>query len=172
MEFKQFHKFIQHKHTLAFNSYNQEQIKKFVQQRCDNYNGNQSQMLDSFLARDKRSIFLDRVLKTSVDGSQTLITNPKEIRKLVNTHFQTCPGGKHENKIILPAWQQQYDPLDTIDNNIYNGLMSNPSFEEWNTVVNNLPKGKAATIANIKRNVTILRFKNARHTMEIHLCLY
>ena len=67
-ELKNFNKFVQHQYTIEFAKYNNEQIKKFIQQRYDNYNGNQSQMLDFFLARDKRVIVLDRVLHTANDG--------------------------------------------------------------------------------------------------------
>src|SRR5436190_1042772 len=89
---KKFHRVLQHKHSLLYAQHNNEQICKFIQQCCEDYHGNQSHMIDSFLAREKRTIVIDRVLQT-VDNHQTLVTDPTEIKQLTNTHFQTCPGG-------------------------------------------------------------------------------
>ena len=149
---KKFHRVLQHKHSLLYAQHNNEQIRKFIQQRCEDYHGNQSHMIDSFLAREKRTIVIDRVLQT-VDNHQTLVTDPTEIKRLTNTHFQTCPGGIHEEKTIPDQWKQQYTPSDSIDGSIYTGLMNPPTESEWNEVIHNLPKHKAAGLSQISNEM-------------------
>jgi hypothetical protein len=101
-------------------------------------------MIDSFMDRQKRSIVIDRVLTTSDDGTQELITNPADIKSLTNDHFQNCPGGHHINKEIPLQWQEQYTPRSDIDASIYADLMTPPSEAEWYAVINKLPNDKAA----------------------------
>ena len=49
--------------------------------------------------RSKRTIIIDRVLQTQ-DDQQILVTDPTEIKRLTNEHFQTCAGGIHTPKTI------------------------------------------------------------------------
>ena len=149
---KKFHRVLQHKHSLLYAQHNNEQIRKFIQQRCEDYHGNQSHMIDSFLAREKRTIVIDKVLQT-VNNHQTLVTDPTEIKRITNTHFQTCPGGIHEEKTIPDQWKQQYTPSDSIDGSIYTGLMNPPTESEWNEVIHNLPKHKAAGPSQISNEM-------------------
>ena len=58
-------------------------------------------MIKSCLKRDNKKIVIDRLL-TTIDGVDHLITDPPEIQRLTNEHFQTCPGGIHEPKVIPP----------------------------------------------------------------------
>ena len=59
---KHFSSVIQTKYDSLSRAYSDKQIKKFVQQRCDDYYDNQKHMIDSLLERSKRTIVIDRVL--------------------------------------------------------------------------------------------------------------
>jgi Reverse transcriptase (RNA-dependent DNA polymerase) len=86
---------------------------------------------------------IDRILQTT-DGTQSLVTDPKEIKRLTNDHFQTCPGGIHVRKEIPSQWNDQYLPKQNIDASIYSTLMNPPTESEWFSVINKLPNDKAA----------------------------
>ncbi|RIA86229.1 Endonuclease/exonuclease/phosphatase, partial [Glomus cerebriforme] len=114
----------------------------FIKKRCDNYKDDPSSMIDSFLDRNKRTIIIDRVLQSN-NGTSTLITDPNEIKKLTNQHFQQCAGGTQIPKEIPLRWLDQYTPKAHIDENIYRHLMSPPSFQEWINTLNELSNDKA-----------------------------
>ena len=100
-------------------------------------------MIKSCLKRDNKKIVIDRLL-TTIDGVDHLITDPPEIRRLTNEHFQTCPGGIHELKVIPPQWTSQYQPQNHVKPGIYKYLMTPPSDEEWSNVIKQLPLDKAS----------------------------
>ena len=52
-----------------------EEIQKFIQKRADNFNGNQSLMIDSLLNRPCRKIVIDRVISNG-----DLLVEPQEIK--------------------------------------------------------------------------------------------
>jgi hypothetical protein len=121
-----------------------EQIKKFTNKRCENYKDDKGHMIDSCLERDKRKITIDRLLRKDVDGEEVLVTDPQEIKEATNEHFQKCPGGIHEPKIIPPQWSEQYQPMSHINTHIYKYLMTAPEKSEWDQVIKQLPLDKAA----------------------------
>ncbi|CAG8721420.1 12492_t:CDS:2, partial [Rhizophagus irregularis] len=61
----------------------------------------------------------------------TLVTDPIEIKKLTNNHFQLCPGAVNQDKPIPDQWKNQYNPLSHIDQDIYNNIMDLPFWDEW-----------------------------------------
>jgi len=69
-------------------------IKKFAEQRCENFSTNKASFITSTLDRSKRTIILDRILvdRPDPDTSSTtitsLLTDPKEIKTAVNEHFR------------------------------------------------------------------------------------
>ena len=142
-EIKTLSSLIQVKHESLSKSLQDKQIKKFIQQRCDDYYDNQKHMINSFLERNRRSIVIDRVLQ-SINDQKVLVTDPYEIKRLTNLHFQQCPGGVHTPKVIPDQWKLQYEPKSDIDANIYLHLMSPISIQEWNETLKFLPLGKAA----------------------------
>ena len=97
---KQLSRIIQAKYDTLTHALNDKQICKFVRQRCDDYHDNQKHMIDSFLDRSKRTIIIDRVLQIQNDH-QLLVTDPNEIKRLTNEHFQTCAGGVHTGPRLL-----------------------------------------------------------------------
>ena len=68
------------KYDRIHKTYQDKQIRQYVQDRCENYKDNPSKMIDSFMDRQKRSIIIDRVLSTSADGTPCLVTDPNEIK--------------------------------------------------------------------------------------------
>ena len=140
------------KARLLESKHTDEQIKLFTDKRCDDYTTNKGAMINSCLEKDNKKIVIDRLLKT-IDGVEHLITDPAEIRKLTNEHFQTCPGGIHELKIIPTQWIAQYSPQDHIDTNIYHHLMDPPSLEEWSQVIKQLPINKATGPSGISNEM-------------------
>ena len=140
---KQLSRIIQTKYDTLTHALNDKQIRNFVRQRCDDYHDNQKHMIDSFLDRSKRTIIIDRVLQTQ-DDHQLLVTDPNEIKRLTNEHFQTCAGGVHTPKIIPDQWKDQYKPRHDLLPSIYDNLMSSPSSQEWADVIQQLPLHKAS----------------------------
>ena len=53
----------------------------------------------------------------------SLINDPTSIKRLVNEHFQTCPGVVNRDKPIPDEWVNQYTPKDYFDEAIYDNLM-------------------------------------------------
>src|ERR1044072_3998900 len=142
-ELKDLHKILQKKYDLINKAHTDKEIKKFVQQRCEDYKSDQGHMIDSFLEKPHRKIVIDRLMHNE-NGIDTLVTDPSEIKKLTNKHFQTCAGGANEEKQIPDNWKHQYKPQSYIDEKIYDNLMSPPSYDEWTQVIHNLPHNKAA----------------------------
>ena len=125
------------------NNYEQEQMIKFVNERCDNYEKDQKSMINSLTNREIKYITIDKIYK-EIDGEDLLFTDEKSVKHLTNHHFQTIAGSVNQEKEIVGMWQDQYRPKKDIDGNIYNHLMDEPSWEEWIETIKNLPNGKAA----------------------------
>src|ERR1051325_8528817 len=140
-DLRSLHSTLLKKFDLLNKNHELSQIKRFVQQRCDDYKNDKGHMIDSLLERDHRKIIIDRLYKPD---QQLLITNPDEIKSLTNAHFQTCANSVNDEKVIPPRWQSQFAPQDSVDDNIYDSLMLPPTFDEWSDVVQHLPKQKAA----------------------------
>ena len=97
-------------------------LKQFLQQRCENYKHNQTQMIDSLLNRQRRRIVIDQVLIN--DGlSDRLLISSEDIKTATNLYFQTAAGTANTTRFIPPFWQPSYQPIDNIDPSIYNSLM-------------------------------------------------
>ncbi|RIA82885.1 hypothetical protein C1645_834677, partial [Glomus cerebriforme] len=122
-----------------------KRIKDFIKSRCDNYKDNQGLIV---LIKD--------------NNNNLLITDPTRIKEIVNDHFQKCPGSKNANKVILPAWSSFYQPIETIDPNIYQNLMSLPSDNEWSLILSALPKDKASGPSGISNEMLIHLGPNMR----------
>jgi hypothetical protein len=78
-----------------------------------------------------------------------LITDPKEIKKEVNLHFQTVAGSTNRPKDIFGRWHHQYEPLNHINENIYHSIMNDIIDEEWTRHIHTLPNGKASGPSSI-----------------------
>ncbi|EXX73820.1 exodeoxyribonuclease III [Rhizophagus irregularis DAOM 181602=DAOM 197198] len=132
--------------------YNEEQMKNFISKRCEDFIDNKKAMINSIAEREIRTIVLDRIVHESFAGT-TLVTDPVQIRKLTNNHFQLCPGAVNQNKPIPDQWKNQYNPLPHIDQDIYNNIMDPPSWDEWVQSVSELPNGKATGPSGISNEM-------------------
>ena len=99
-------------------------------------------MIDSIINRHRKVIHLDRCM----DGStcnKGLLTDPNDVINKTNRHFQRVTGTSHHSETIPYEWLKQYQPVDHIDPLIYANLMTLPSEEEQNDIINALPTNKA-----------------------------
>src|SRR6266511_2157315 len=114
-------------------------------------------MISSLLEKKKRIINLDRVMVTSNQGRNELLTDPDEVKTATINHFQNVAGSTHH--IIEPdnpeweKWSQEYDPIDEINDRIYDKLMDPPSKNEWSDILHNLPNNKASSISGISNEM-------------------
>src|SRR2546423_13657892 len=83
-------------------------------------------MINYILQRTQDKIIIDRI---EVDND--LITDPESIRSHTANHFQNIVGRPTSDGSIPEEWQQDYLPLESIDDSIYAGLNDPPSFIEW-----------------------------------------
>src|SRR2546430_1075740 len=89
-------------------------------------------MINSILERKRKRITLDRLLiVNSNDSSQTLITDPEDINKFANSHFQNVARGAQPRQTLSFRWANQYVLKENIDINWYNSIMDPPPIEEW-----------------------------------------
>ena len=130
------------KFDMTVKRYNDKQIKKFVQKRCEDYKSDQGNMINSLMSKSQRRIIIDRLIYKEND-QEILITDPNKIKELTNKHFQTCPGAINEEKEIPDPWKHQYEPQQHINDNIYKNLMDLPTLEEWVNIIKQLPNEKA-----------------------------
>src|SRR5215216_6514394 len=71
-----------------------------------------------------------------------LLTDPIDVINETQRHFQQVTGTVYHFKVVPDDWIPWYNPKDDINPLIYNDLMSAPTEEEWETVLNNLPLTK------------------------------
>ena len=102
-------KIISMKFDMTVKRYNDKQIKKFVQKRCEDYKSDQGNMINSLMSKSQRRIIIDRLIYKEND-QKILITDPNKIKELTNKHFQTCLGAINEEKEIPDPWKHQYEP--------------------------------------------------------------
>ena len=95
-------------------------------------------MISSILNRHTGKIVIDRL---EVDND--LITEPESVRFHTAKHFQTCVGAPATDGTIPDEWRNDYLPINTIDDSIYEHLMDLPSFSEWYDFIANAPANKA-----------------------------
>ena len=78
-----------------------------------------------------------------------LITDPASVRAQTVNHFQNIVGSPASDGSIPEEWQQDYQPLDSIDDSIYAGLNDPPSFIEWLDFVRSAPANKAPSPSGV-----------------------
>src|SRR5581483_10099240 len=130
-------------YKLLIDNYNKESIKKFVQERCENYETNKKKMINSIVDKEFKMVYIDRLISKDDNGNDILVTDPKEINKLTINHFQNIAGNKNSSKNIPNDWIDQYKPKDNINEHIYDQLCSIISETEVLEAINSLPNGKA-----------------------------
>ena len=101
-------------------------------------------MINSILQRTQDKIIIDRV---EVDND--LITDPASIRSHTVNHFQNIVGRSTSDGSIPKEWQQDYSPLESIDDSIYAGLNDPPSFTEWLDFIRSALANKAPSPSGV-----------------------
>src|SRR5271165_5074055 len=101
-------------------------MKHFIQQRCDDYKENQAHMIDSILNRKRRCINIDSILV-----NDELELDPQIIMKETNKHYQTVAGSEHSYVPIPTEWKDDFEPLTSINEGIYDELMAPITIQEW-----------------------------------------
>ncbi|CAB4442142.1 unnamed protein product [Rhizophagus irregularis] len=138
--------------NIKMQEYNEEQIKNFVQKRCEDFTDNKKAMINSIAECEIRTIVLDQIVHETPAGT-ILVTDPNEIKKLTNDHFQLCPGAVNQDKPIPNQWKNQYEPLSYIDQDIYKNIMDPSYWDEWIQSVSELPNGKATSSSGISNEM-------------------
>ena len=77
-----------------------------------------------------------------VDSSQILITNPDDINKFANSHFQNIAGGAQTRQTVPSRWANQYVSKENINTNWYNSVMDPPPMDKWQNITRQLPISK------------------------------
>ncbi|GES86111.1 hypothetical protein GLOIN_2v1844221 [Rhizophagus clarus] len=122
-----------------------QKIKEATITRESNLDGNQGKVIKSVMEHEVRSIVLDKVLDTDpTTNVDVLLTNPKDIKRKVNDHFQHAAQSVNEPKTIPHEWSDMFEPKHDIDASIYDELMTPSSLEELEAHIHKLPLGKAA----------------------------
>jgi hypothetical protein len=153
------------------NNFKRENIRKYVNRRCQDYRENQKRMINSILDKPYRRIVLDRILIENNDHSTVLLTDKEDINSATIKHFQTAAGAVNELKVILSEWQSEYTPQSAIDSSIYNSLLLEIDMEEFLVIISHLPNGKASGPTGIS-NEMIKKCDNSlllviKHLFEI-----
>ncbi|CAB4425390.1 unnamed protein product [Rhizophagus irregularis] len=89
---------------------------KILFENGEDFTDNKKAMINSIAEREICTIILDYIVHETPSGT-TLVTDPDEIKKLSNNHFQLCPA-------------------------IYNNIMDPPSWDEWIQSVSELSNKK------------------------------
>ncbi|GES94483.1 hypothetical protein GLOIN_2v1814043 [Rhizophagus clarus] len=122
-----------------------QKIKEATIIRESNLDGNQGKVIKSVMEHEVRSIVLDKVIDTDpTTNVDVLFTNPKDIKRKVNDHFQHAAQSVNEPKTIPHEWSDIFEPKHDIDASIYDELMAPSSLEELEAHIHKLPVGKAA----------------------------
>ncbi|GES88005.1 hypothetical protein GLOIN_2v1814043 [Rhizophagus clarus] len=122
-----------------------QKIKEATIIRESNLDGNQGKVIKSVMEHEVRSIVLDKVIDTDpTTNVDVLLTNPKDIKRKVNDHFQHAAQSVNEPKTIPHEWSDIFEPKHDIDASIYDELMAPSSLEELEAHIHKLPLGKAA----------------------------
>ena len=137
---------------LKENEHKSQSITAALEQRCQNFQTDQSKMIDSILECKRQTIILDRCLDNS-HLNLGLLISAEDVKQETARHFQHAAGPQRRLHEISPEWKPYYDPLDSIDPSIYNDLMSTPSEDEWSLIINSLPNGKACGPSKISNEM-------------------
>jgi hypothetical protein len=114
-------------------SKNKEQkINEAIDRRCADFLNNQKRMIDNIIDREIKTIVLDHVLITDKNtNEQILITNPEQVKKETNKHFQMVAGSTNIIKEIPDNWKGTYELQNDINRDIYLDLMREITEDHW-----------------------------------------
>jgi hypothetical protein len=89
----------------------EQKINEAIDRICADLLNNQKRMIDNIIDREIKTIVLDRVLITDENtNEQILITNPEQVKKETNKHFQMVVSSINTIKEIPDNWKGIYEP--------------------------------------------------------------
>ena len=109
-------------------------------------------MIDSILEREHKKITIDRLVVKDPKNSEEkiLLLSDDQILKETEKHFKeiTAQFPIDDNE-LSNYWNDEYQPKQDIDEQIYNDLLSPIGKEEWLETIKSLPNNKAGGSSNI-----------------------
>ena len=95
-------------------------------------------MLDSILQRRAEPISFKKIITQN-----SVITDSKEIKRAVQTHFKDWTKANPPNETLWEEWEPFYSPLKDVHSSIYSDLLSPITIEELTQTIMLAPKKKA-----------------------------
>jgi ribonuclease HI len=116
-----------------------QQINDASEKRCQTLTTRPTQAINSILNRYTPPIHF-----SNIKLQDQLITEPKFIKAHIKNHFEKWTAYKPINETLFNStWQQQYEPISSINSNWYKPLIDPISQDEVLLTINSLPNGKA-----------------------------
>src|SRR6185437_75460 len=115
-----------------------ETINGAILRRYTNFTDYTTKMIDSILQRKKGRVHFDNV--TLPDE---VITEPQEIKETTKKHFQCWTKHITLDEPEWEKWEQEYQPIDAIPDNIYADICTTITEEEISNIIKNSPLSKA-----------------------------
>ncbi|GBB97321.1 hypothetical protein RclHR1_29670002 [Rhizophagus clarus] len=142
------HESINKEYARVTNKHNLHNINKYIERRQQDFNNNQTRMLNSILERKPQKITIDRLITTTDTDEIQLITNEEEIDTLTINHFQNIGSSSHVSTNFttmdkLPTfWQHIYKtkPKPQI---LKDQLIAPITSSELQMTIQSLPNNKA-----------------------------
>jgi len=128
----------------------EEAINKRLISRAEDTISNQSRMLSSLLNKDHKKINIDRLVTIDENNVPTLHTNPDDILTLAPKQYSALlRPRKHQFDELPDDWKEIYDPLQHFPDNVYEDLLTEPSYKEWHEATNKCSLNTAPGISGI-----------------------
>ena len=133
-----------------------KQIENAIINRDQHFANNDKKIfLDSVLERERRKIKIDR-LKVIDDNVVKLVLDDQKIKDITMTHFRDITNSIKVHSLDndkTKEWENEYRPLEFIDETIYKGLLEDIDDDEWWSTINSLPLNKAGGISKITYDI-------------------
>ncbi|CAG8767527.1 12092_t:CDS:2, partial [Rhizophagus irregularis] len=110
---------------------------------CADLADNQRRMIDNITENEMKKIFIDRVLIDNEYGNSILVTDENKIKDITKDYFQNAADSKNRTIEDLQEWSDEYEPIRSINELIYNNCLEPITDDEWNIVIKDLPIKKA-----------------------------